>query len=276
MQEAALQGYLREKLEEPKVYQPHDVTVFVPVGRYASSPGWCFLPWKGLDGAYKWGFKARPEISDYFSALIGLQKAFLTDEVAQFKVIKKGLRVVETQRRARWRDGAARPNLLYPRQGWIEVPVSELESLGLSQRQKMILEPHVLNPRLGGLESFTERATRVRNFQGNFSLGTSALWAGRCAITGSSLALEAAHLKPVGVCEEDDPALTDPYNGILLTASLHRLMDAGVIGFDSDRMLVVDPELSFEERTIHQLVGAHKIDFRPEAMKYLQHRIKRT
>jgi len=67
----------------------------VPVGRYASSPGWCFLPWKGLDGLYKWGFKAWPEVSDYFSALIGLQRAFLTDEVAQFEVVKKGQRVVE-------------------------------------------------------------------------------------------------------------------------------------------------------------------------------------
>jgi hypothetical protein len=205
-----------------------------------------------------------------------LQNAFLNDEVEEFEVFKKGQRVKETQRRARWRDGAARPNQLMPQQGWIEVPVSELQALGLSHSQKLILEPQALNPRFGGLEGFTERASRVRNFQSSFSMGTSAVWGGRCAITGSSLALEAAHLKPVAVCEDDDPALTDPYNGILLTASLHRLMDAGVFGFDSDGTLVVDPELSIEERTIHQLAEVPKIDFRPDAMKYLQYRIKRT
>jgi hypothetical protein len=278
MQEATLKDYVSERLvQRLKVYEPGDITTFVPVGRHSSSPGWCFLPWKGLTGAYKWGFKARPEISDYFSALIGLQKAFLTDEMEQFEVTKKGQRVVETQRRARWRDGDVRPSLLMPKQGWIEVPVSDLEALGLSCSENALFEPNgVVRPIFRGVGSFMERAGRVRNFQSVFSLGTSVVWGGRCAITGSSLGLEAAHLKPVAICEDDDPALADPYNGILLTASLHRLMDAGIFGFGSDGKLVVDPELSDKERAIHQLQGERKIDFHPEAVKYLQYRIKRT
>lgn len=262
---------------EPKVFQPGDPTVWIPVGRYSSTPGWCFLPWKGIAGAYRWGFKARTEISDYYSALIGMQKAFLADEKEIFEVTIKGQKKLQTQRRARWRDGDTRPSLLKPKQGWVEVRVEELESLSHQQLKEKLLESRdTATSSFGGKELFSERPIRSRNFQNQFSLDTFALWGGRCAITGSFLALEAAHLKPVAGCETDDPALTDPYNGILLTASLHRLMDAGVFGFDSKGILVVDPDLSDGERVIHQLAVARKIEFHAEAIKYLQHRIKRA
>jgi len=266
---------LEKLVKKPKIYEVGDATVFIPVGRYSSSPGWCFLPWKGVNGAYKWGFKARPEISDYFTALVGLQKTFLTDEKAHFEVMKKGQKVLELQRRARWRDGDTNPNQLMPKRGWLAVPVDDLESLGQAHSKGGVLAlPMLITPNFGGSENFSARSMRARNFQVSFSLGTSVLWNGRCAITGSTLALEAAHLKPVSICEDDDPALSDPYNGILLTASLHRLMDAGIFGFDRSGKVVIESELSQEERVIHQLSADRIVKFLPEAMKYVKYRLK--
>ncbi|WP_230849739.1 MULTISPECIES: HNH endonuclease [Pseudomonas] len=260
-------------MNKPKIYESGDPTVFVPIGRYSTSPGWCFLPWKGIEGDYRWGFKARTEVGDYLSVLIGLQAAFLNDEKEVFWVIKNGRRAREAQRRARWRDGAARPNLLKP-WGWLEVHFEKLDTLGQDHFKGAVLD--LTGAGFEGCENFTVRPTRARNFQSFFSLATTALWGNRCAITGSALALEAAHLKPVAICEDDDPALSDPYNGIVLTASLHRLLDGGFFGFDPKGNVVVDPKLSKKEREIHQLVAAHKVDFKPEAEKYLQYRTVRT
>ncbi|WP_286901479.1 MULTISPECIES: HNH endonuclease signature motif containing protein [Pseudomonas] len=277
-QEAGLGvGVWKRLADEPKVYHAGDTTVFVPVGRYSTFPGWCFLPWKGFAGAYKWGYKARSEISDYFSALIGIQEATLANEREIFIVGKVGAEEPETQARARWRDGSSRPNQLMAVRGWLEVSVEELEGLGQAHAKGK-----VLNLRATGLagfgagNNFTERSTRARNFQASFSLAAYALWGRRCAISGSTLALEAAHLKPVSDCEDDDPALTDPYNSILLTASLHRLMDAGIFGFSPSGKVVVDSELSIEEREIHQLDVERSVNFHTEAKKYAKYRLKRV
>ncbi|AUY31935.1 HNH endonuclease [Pseudomonas soli] len=263
-------GFLERLVNDPKIYNLGDPTVFVPVGRYSSTPGWCFLPWKGIEGEYRWGFKARTEVSDYLSVLSGLQAAFLTDESEAFWVIKNGKRARETQRRARWRDAGAKPNLLKP-WGWLEVQFEKLESLGQDHLKGAALDLTATG--FEGGEHFTVRPSRARNFQSYFSLATFALWGKRCAITGSALTLEAAHIKPVASCEADDPALTDPYNGIVLTASLHRLLDDGLFGFDPNGNVVVDPRLCKKEREIHQIATSHKVDFKLEAEKYLQYRI---
>lgn len=171
--------------------------------------------------------------------------------------------------------------MLAPKQ-WVEIRTDELEVISPQELKEMLSDLRDV-PTSGGKDLFKERSVRTRNFQNQFSFDTFALWGGHCAITGSSLALEAAHLKPVAGCEADDPALVDPYNGILLTASLHpcipaslhRLLDAGVFGFDSLGNLVIDPELSDKERMIHQLAVPRKIEFHANAAKYLQYRIKR-
>lgn len=80
---------------DPKVFRPGDSVVCIPVGRYSLTSGWCFLPWKGVNGAYRWGFKTRTELSDYFSALIGIQKAFLVDEKENFEVSVKAKRYLK-------------------------------------------------------------------------------------------------------------------------------------------------------------------------------------
>lgn len=55
------------------------------------------------------GVQGSDRISDYYSALIGMQKAFLADEKEIFEVTIKGQKKPQAQRRARWRDGDTRP-----------------------------------------------------------------------------------------------------------------------------------------------------------------------
>jgi hypothetical protein len=260
---------------EPCVFQPGDTAIWIPVGRYSDAQGWCFLPWKGINNSYRWGYKARSELSDYFSALIGIQTAFVADESEPFEITRNRKRVIQSQRKARWRDGSSLPSLLGPRQGWIKIHVDELETITEREiRERLHHPPADLVP-TSSKAIFSERVTRVRDFQAQFSMDVSALWNGRCAITGSSLALEAAHLKPVADCRHGDPALTDPYNGILLTASLHRLMDADVFGFDLQGGVVVDPDVNEAEKRIHNLKGKATVRFHENAVEYLRYRLKR-
>ncbi|MEX5616518.1 HNH endonuclease signature motif containing protein [Pseudomonas syringae] len=246
------------------------------MGRDSDAKGWCFLPWKGISNAYRWGYKARTELSDYFSALIGIQAAFLANESERFEITRNGERVIQCQPRARWRDGSSPPSLLGPKQGWIKIHIDELETITEREVRARLLHPAAedLSP-ISSKAKFSERAARVRDFQTQFSMDVSALWNGRCAITGSSLALEAAHLKCVADCDPSDPALTDPYNGILLTASLHRLMDADIFGFDLHGSVVVDPEVNEAEKRIHNLNGQSTVRFHKNAVKYLHYRSKR-
>lgn len=261
---------------EIKVFQPGDSTVWIPVGRRSVMPGWCFLPWKGVNGAYRWGFKALPEISDYLSALIGIQAAYLADETQVFEVTKEGLQVHETQRRARWRDGSPSPSLLKPKRSWVEIPVDELETMLPKQIEDRLVEGHdAISLRHKVSAPFSERLVQLRSFQIQFRADAVALWGGQCAITGSSLALEAAHLMPVADTDPNDHALADPYNSILLTASLHRLLDASIIGFDPQGNLHVAKDLSAHEKSIHHLVGPNRIAFHPKAARYVEHHYQR-
>lgn len=258
------------------VFQPGDTAIWIPVGRYSDAQGWCFLPWKGISNTYRWGYKARTELSDYYSALIGIQTAFLADESERFEITRKHKRVIELQRRARWRDGSSSPSILGPTQGWIKIHVDELKTITEQEIRERLKCPPAedLSP-ISSKTGFSARVTQVRDFQTQFSMDVSALWNGRCAITGSSLALEAAHLKPVADCRHGDPALTDPYNGILLTASLHRLMDADVFGFDLQGGVVVDPDVNEVEKRIHNLKGKATVRFHENAVEYLRYRLKR-
>ena len=70
----------------------------------------------------------------------------------------------------------------------------------------------------------------------------------RCVLTGESTtdALEAAHLIPAKVGENDKP-----FNGITLRADLHRLFDAGLFTFGKDGQVVLsDDGVSGDYRTL--------------------------
>ena len=116
----------------------------------------------------------------------------------------------------------------------------------------------------------------VRLGQGEFGSEVRELWNHRCAVTGSSTmsALEASHIKPWADSTDDERL--DPNNGLLLTANLHKLFDAGLISFEDSGKMLVSSKLSQSEREIFGVVGK-KLSKKPsaETAKYLAyHRTK--
>jgi predicted restriction endonuclease len=61
-------------------------------------------------------------------------------------------------------------------------------------------------------------------------------------------ALEASHIKRWTDSNNDERL--DPNNGILLTANLHRLFDAGLISFDDLGKMIISSKLSKSEQTL--------------------------
>ncbi|SIR83024.1 HNH endonuclease [Sphaerotilus natans] len=84
--------------------------------------------------------------------------------------------------------------------------------------------------------------------QGQFRQNMLRLWEHRCAVTGC--AIEAVLVASHAVAWKDnaDPAVRlDPYNGLLLAASIDRLFDRGLISFADDGALLRQPGLSASE-----------------------------
>ncbi len=91
--------------------------------------------------------------------------------------------------------------------------------------------------------------------QGKFGSDVREQWNHCCCVTGSSTAavLEASHIKRWA--DSNDQERLDPNNGLLLTANLHKLFDAGLISFDASGEMLVSSKLSESEREIFRLVG---------------------
>lgn len=125
-----------------------DEYIWIPVanGKDGGLPR-AFLPFKGLLGSYRYGYKAEPSVGQYLHALREVQQAAINDETKTF-LVDKGTR--EKQRRARWRHGSKEgASLLGPTLGWARVPVAELGSLADADVEKFIIsrgEPTTAEP----------------------------------------------------------------------------------------------------------------------------------
>lgn len=97
----------------------------------------------------------------------------------------------------------------------------------------------------------TTRAVLVdaRLGQGQFRQDLIKLWDGSCAVTGCTVAavLRASHCKPWRL--STDRERLNPNNGLLLSANLDALFDAGLIAFDDQGEMIVANALSTAERT---------------------------
>lgn len=91
----------------------------------------------------------------------------------------------------------------------------------------------------------TERdaIVKARLGQGQFRVDLFAYWRG-CAITDARIpeVLRASHIKPWR--DSDNRERLDKFNGLLLTANLDRVFDAGLISFDDHGVIIVSPLLS--------------------------------
>lgn len=101
----------------------------------------------------------------------------------------------------------------------------------------------------GGASSTTREAlVDARLGQGRFRRELLRRWNGACAVTGCRVAavLRASHCKPWS--ESADHERLDSNNGLVLSANLDALFDAGLISFDDSGDMLVANALSAQER----------------------------
>jgi len=123
----------------------------------------------------------------------------------------------------------------------------------------------------GRMDSTTAEAlVDARLGQGKFGAAVRQHWNHRCCVTGSSTqtALEASHIR--AWADSNDAERLDPNNGLLLTANLHKLFDAGLITFEDSGRMRVSTKLSRPEQDILG-VAPKRLSKKPSAemAKYL-------
>jgi hypothetical protein len=103
--------------------------------------------------------------------------------------------------------------------------------------------------------TMAQALVNARVGHGKFGLQVRQLWDHRCSVTGSSTqaALEASHIRPWA--DSNDSQRLDPNNGLLLTANLHKLFDAGLISFEDSGKMIVSSKLSSSEKQIYGVIG---------------------
>lgn len=111
------------------LFKEGDEVIWIPVAKGKSGgPARAFLPFNGLLGNYRYGYKAAPSRGQYFNALRMIQQAFIDNENKIFRV-NEGQQE-ERQWKARWRHGGEeRAPLLAPTRGWVLVSLAALDKL---------------------------------------------------------------------------------------------------------------------------------------------------
>lgn len=117
--------------------------------------------------------------------------------------------------------------------------------------------------------------------QGRYREDLLKIWQRRCAVTGCGIekALIASHVVPWRENKNPETCL-DPYNGLLLTASIDRLFDQGLISFDdTGRLLRCDALRGTDLLTLGIAADAKLRALSPKHLPYLAahraaHRIK--
>lgn len=99
--------------------------------------------------------------------------------------------------------------------------------------------------------------------QGGYRLRMLRVWDGRCAVSGLGIpeALIASHA--MAWRESDNHQRLDEYNGLLLSATVDRLFDQGLISFSDSGQLLLKPGLSIEELRMCGLSSESRLRFVP-------------
>lgn len=138
-----------------------------------------------------------------------------------------------------------------------------LESVPINQRQDKWTrlcdalqcapsEPLSIDEMCDQGESVTNVLTmaNARRGQGQFREDLMKVWNGACAVTGLTCrtALRASHIKPWAISTNKQRLDSD--NGLLLSANLDVLFDAGLLSFDSDGTMLISSSLDSEQRSL--------------------------
>lgn len=90
-----------------------------------------------------------------------------------------------------------------------------------------------------------QQLIEARLGQGRFRQEMLRIWDGRCALTGCGVVRTLVASHAIAWRDDKSPEVRlDPYNGLLLTASIDKLFDLGLISFDDDGKLLHRPSLS--------------------------------
>ncbi|MDO6444600.1 hypothetical protein Q4493_02310 [Colwellia sp. 1_MG-2023] len=120
-----------------KIYSKNDSFVWIPVSQVTKTyTPRAFLPVKGLEEEYGYGYKAERSIGTYFDALIDIQQAF-KDKVS--KEFIKGNGDIELQFKARWwhKNPNGDSALLEPKH-WVELPVENILAVDEKEISELI------------------------------------------------------------------------------------------------------------------------------------------
>ena len=115
-----------------------------------------------------------------------------------------------------------------------------------------------------GLPETTRRALiNARIGQGGYRQRMLQVWSGRCAVTGLGIeeALTASHA--MAWKDSDNRQRLDEYNGLLLSATVDRLFDRGLISFSSTGELLARSHLAAEELAAAGLAPLSRLRFVP-------------
>lgn len=107
--------------------------------------------------------------------------------------------------------------------------------------------------------------------QGRFREGLMRIWHRRCAVTGCGVeqVLVASHAVPWRENKEPETCL-DPYNGLLLTASIDKLFDQHLISFDQEGRLLCKSNLSVSDlQSLGLAADARLRTLAPQHLPYL-------
>jgi len=118
-----------------KIYSENDSYVWVPVSEPTKDyPHRSFLPTKGFQAEYGYGYKGERSIDTYFNALRDIQQAFKNETSRKFI---KANGDIDMQAKAKWwhKNPNGDPALLKP-EHWVELPVDNI----LAMREQEISE----------------------------------------------------------------------------------------------------------------------------------------
>ena len=215
---------------------------------------------------------------DYFTALTTIQAAYISNESRIFRLASGK---DDLQYKAKWRHGVgASPPGLGPTAGWVKIPFSELTTISEAKLSTALVSADLKFAEIKPTAEFSASLfvaieTEARTFQRKFRENALKIWPPCCALSGATVALEAAHIKPVSASRLATNELLDCHNSILLNVALHRLFDQGLFSFSSEGEVIVSPILSEKDKEVYGLNRKISVQFHPQAGKYLDfHRIE--
>ena len=231
-----------------------------------------FLPFNGLNGMYRFGYKADPLRGDYYDALRSIQRSYISGGDGKEFAVNQGTET-EAQRKDKWRqkDGS----LLSATLGWIAVPVAGIENVTVDQIANAMLrggryvnlyhnniEPvccetsdeiddgdpiadqheKAIKGRTDIGATTKEQLVKSRRGQGVFRSNVRLNEKG-CRVTGVTdpQHLRASHIKPWK--DSTDEEKLDGCNGLLLAPHIDHLFDKGQITFTNNGDLLVSPRM---------------------------------